>query len=187
MLLIVNAGYQDLSSNIWLNWTFTDSTTAVFFIGVRSTIYQSDKWVGIGIKSDSEETGMANADIVSFYMGSTNNCQDRYSITNAVYPPIDTQDDITCYDRIKDGNTYLYGWERDLTTGDSSDFAIVKDNRVMIIWAQGPMSGGDISYHGSGDDERGHQIIYLEEDYYNGQSFGLLLSIGLVILSSFLV
>ena len=177
-----HAGYQDLSSNLWLNWTFTANSSIFFEVGVDSSIYSASKWVGIGLKDAYGDVNMMNAEIITFYMSSLNNCQSRYSSAASGMPSLDPNTGYICSDQIVEGSTYIYGWERKLNNGDNLDMILTENQRVMIIWAQGPMSGGDISYHGSGDSQRGHQIVFLQENYNNGLSFAGIVWAGLGIL-----
>ena len=176
-----NAGYQDLSTDLWLNWTYPDPTSIYFVVGVNSAIYSDTKWVGIGLKSADGPLDMSDADIVTFYMGSVKSCQDRYSSLSNGYPPIDSIQNFNCSDRQLVGNTYLFSWKRPLNSNYSLDMALTMNERVMVIWAHGPMSSGDIAYHGNSN--RGHQIVFLQESYNNG----LLSYSGIIFLSVSLI
>lgn len=156
-------GVTDLNPYIWFNWTYPTDETVKFTIGVDTSQYDDTKWVGLGLKSPYGYPDMSDADIVTFYMGSINKCQDRYSVSGTAYPPIDTYNNINCTDREFLGNTYYYSWTRKINTTDTQDYNFNIGDRVMVIWAQGPLTGGDIGYHGSTSvaNSHGHLILYL--------------------------
>lgn len=154
------SGKQSLTPSIWLNWTLPSSDGITFFLGIHSSVYQDNKWAGVGFKNPDSSQDMIGADILSFYMASEDSCLDRYANTND-FPPIDQLQNLTCASRVKEGDYYIYSWINELNTGDSKDFNFKSQDRIMIIWAIGDMTNGDIAKHGNTDKDRGHYIVYL--------------------------
>ena len=176
----VLAGYQDLNNNMWLNWTFPNTQSIALQVGVSASIYNQNGWVGIGVKSADGAGDMSNADIVSFYMGSINNCQDRFSVDASGLPPVDTVKNVNCLNRVLYNGYYVYQWTRNLNTEDQSDLVLSQGERVIVIWAYGLLSGGDLGYHGSSQDTHGHIIVFLQENFRNG-----VINAGFVLISLF--
>ncbi|OMJ77045.1 hypothetical protein SteCoe_23444 [Stentor coeruleus] len=175
----VFAGQLDLNENMWLNWTAVNETSAKFILGVNSKLYSEKTWAGVGFKAGNSTTfGMKDSDIVTFILGQDSSCQDRFGQDESTFPNADAKSDIVCGTKSKEGNVYLFSWERNIETGDANDFSLKDVQDVVVLWAYGPVDNdGAIQAHGNTTADRG----YVKGNMTDLKSAGAVLSFTLAL------
>lgn len=175
----VFAGQQDLNENMWLNWTAVNQTAARFVLGVNSKLYSEKTWAGVGFKAGNTTAfGMKDSDIVMFFLGEDSTCQDRYGQDDSTFPGADAKNDIICGTKSKEGNTFLYTWDRNIETGDAQDFSFKDVQDVVILWAHGKIdTDNSVIAHGNTTADRG----YVKGNMTDLKSAGAVLSFTLAL------
>ncbi|OMJ74599.1 hypothetical protein SteCoe_26417 [Stentor coeruleus] len=151
-----------LNQNLTLMWdTDTNNNLRNYTLSVNVSAYSDNRWVGIGFKINTNDLTMSEADIIVFYMGETNKCQDRYSASPATEPTLDLIQDVNCSDRRKFDNEIKYYWKKPLRTNDKDDITLNGDDKaeLNILWAFGDLDfDRKILAHGNKTYQRGSYI-----------------------------
>ncbi|OMJ83847.1 hypothetical protein SteCoe_15148 [Stentor coeruleus] len=139
LLIQAFSGRICLSIGWTLEWSFPDSSNIDFKLILISDTIDNFGWVGIGLKYDEEEIGMANADITNFIL--TDLPTDQYSESNSepIYD-IDIGGNENIINPLYDKKTFTYTWTRPINSGDIYDKEHIENDSYQLLWACGQMS-----------------------------------------------